>query len=203
MDDSGILRSNCHSSRNLGENGGQKICVSDNGEGITKPDSFVVEIEGLSHLIENDINANSRITKLQRKLTRKASLRSVEKKITAHDRDNTTLISSQRGIVSGSINSNGISSVVPEMPVGVVPMGPTDHHHLVAVPQVHHQITILNSGCTSGKRFGFRRLPRAWILDSRKIFFFFATLSCMGTILLIYFTLSMGRVVDGDDSILE
>nr|GMD86334.1 uncharacterized protein LOC109170087 isoform X2 [Ipomoea batatas] len=65
-------------------NGGQKLSSSSEHQinGLqftsTKPDSFVVDMERF----EKDINSNSRITKLQRNLSRKGSqMRSVEKKI--------------------------------------------------------------------------------------------------------------------------
>ncbi|KAI3863094.1 hypothetical protein MKW98_015552 [Papaver atlanticum] len=35
--------------------------------------------------------------------------------------------------------------------------------------------------------------PRNWMMDPRRILFFFASLSSMGTIILIYFTLSIGK----------
>lgn len=48
------------------EKGVEEICISDHMNGLqytsTKSDSFVVDMERFSHIIEKDINANSRIT---------------------------------------------------------------------------------------------------------------------------------------------
>ncbi|KAL3740654.1 hypothetical protein ACJRO7_021862 [Eucalyptus globulus] len=43
------------------------------------------------------------------------------------------------------------------------------------------------------RRSGSRRTSLSWILEPKRIFIFFATLSSMGTILLIYFTLSITK----------
>lgn len=70
---------------------------------------------------------------------------------------------------------------MPEKPAVVAP-GPHDHS---ITPQVHNQITITNGGISStaatesksgGKRFSFRRPSPAWIIDPRRVLFFFATL---------------------------
>ncbi|KAF6153205.1 hypothetical protein GIB67_016684 [Kingdonia uniflora] len=42
--------------------------------------------------------------------------------------------------------------------------------------------------------------PSAWNIDPRRVVLFFATLSSMGTILLIYFTLSISKLSGGDES---
>ncbi|XP_011096119.1 uncharacterized protein LOC105175383 isoform X1 [Sesamum indicum] len=190
---------NCESGE-LGERGaGLKICVSDNVNGLqhhpsaAKSDSFVVDMERFSHLTEKDMNANSRIT-LQRNLSRKGSARSGEKKIIAtNERDTTLLATSPRATLHGGST--------PEKPVVVV-MGPTDHS---TVPQLHHQISFTNGTVGSecgGKRFSFRRSSHTWTTDPRRILLFFATLSCVGTIVLIYFTLSIGKL-SGDDTALN
>ncbi|PKA45662.1 hypothetical protein AXF42_Ash011002 [Apostasia shenzhenica] len=51
-------------------------------------------------------------------------------------------------------------------------------------------------GAARYRRLGVRR-PSPW-LDPRRVVVFFATLSSMGTLILLYFTLSMGRMEDGD-----
>ncbi|KAK4439302.1 hypothetical protein Salat_0265100 [Sesamum alatum] len=196
-----LMSSNCESGE-LGEiRGGLKISVSDhvvNGlhqyhSSTAKSESFVVDMERFStHLLtEKDINANSRIT---RNLSRKGSARSGEKKIiAANERDTPLLATSPRATLHGGST--------PEKPVVVV-MGPTDHS---TVPQLHHQISFTNGTVGSesgGKRFSFRRSPHTWTIDPRRILLFFATLSCLGTIVLIYFTLSMGKL-SGDDAALN
>lgn len=81
---------------------------------------------------------------------------------------------------------------------------------LATSPKIHHhQISIKKGSLSSplpesrhsGKRFGQRNSPTAWSIDPRKILMFFATLSSFGTILLIYFTLSMGKLNGNDDGL--
>ncbi|XP_021599940.1 uncharacterized protein LOC110605615 isoform X2 [Manihot esculenta] len=77
--------------------------------------------------------------------------------------------------------------------------------------QVHHQITITNTTSSNMNasiedRFTIRRnsfkRPPSWAIDPKRILFFFATLSSIGTILLIYFTLSTAKL-GADDSALD
>lgn len=76
-------------------------------------------------------------------------------------------------------------------------IGTTDHTSKL---QNHHQITVTTGsiGTANESRFtirrnSFRRSSSSWILDPKRILFIFATLSSMGTILLIYFTLSISK----------
>ncbi|KAL3522053.1 hypothetical protein ACH5RR_014887 [Cinchona calisaya] len=197
------------------EKGSQKISVShhqliNNGLDYTTekaPDSFIVDIERFaSHLnttttTDKDVKANSRIT-LLRSLSRKGSQqRGAEKKsngIINNERDNGSLAISPRVSFGGSTS---------EKPM-VVTVGAAEHSHN---PQVHNPITIMTgslgpaeSTCsTVSTRFGFRRSssPSRTIIDPRRILFFFATLSSMGTILLIYFTLSMNKFNGHDNGL--
>ncbi|XP_019236566.1 PREDICTED: uncharacterized protein LOC109216823 isoform X2 [Nicotiana attenuata] len=190
------------------EKGSQEICVSDHINGLqytsTKSDSFVVDMERFSHIIEKDINANSRIT---RNLSRKGSFRSGERKTysnAANEKDTNFTTNSPRASLLGG----GIST--PEKPMALAIVGTTDQ----PTPQTHNQITIVagHSGATatateskiSGRRFSFRRTSSAsnWSIDPRRILLFFATLSSMGTMLLIYFTLSIAKL-NGEDSTLS
>ncbi|KAJ9689601.1 hypothetical protein PVL29_012345 [Vitis rotundifolia] len=187
----------------------QKILVSDQVNGFQykteKSDSFVVDMEGFPNGVNKDTPANSRIT-LQRSLSRKGSQRGGEKKpnsVASIDADAVLATSSPRAaLVGGS---------TPEKPVAVVvaaAAGWTTDHHPVG-SQVHHHIaitagnisTITESRCIS-RRYSFRRASPSWLIDPRRILFFFATLSSMGTILLIYFTLSIKRL-GGDDRELD
>ncbi|KAK6154661.1 hypothetical protein DH2020_008909 [Rehmannia glutinosa] len=178
------------------ENGGHKVYVSDdhvNGvqqsRTITCDHSFVVDMRRLSHLTEKDINSNSRIT---RNHSRKGSSRGGEKKnpSTANQRNATMLANSPTATLHGGVQL--------EKPVLLVAMGPTEPS---VIPQLHHQITINNECKRGGKRFGFRHSQSTWSIDPRKILMFFATLSSMGTILLIYFTLSMGKLNEDDNGL--
>lgn len=188
MNDSDILMANCKN----GDLVAQKISSSDHiyelQHSTAKSDSFVVNMERFSHPLERDKNANSRIAiQMQRSLSRKGSNRAMEKKVVVDDRGANTITSSPRA------NSHEVS--MSEKPA-VVSMGTTDHP---LAPQVHHHIAITNGSSAtaeskiSSKRFMFRRSPHMWIIDPRRILFFFATLSCMGTVLLIYFTLSIAK----------
>ncbi|EYU27833.1 hypothetical protein ABFS82_13G120700 [Erythranthe guttata] len=189
----------------LEENNMGPDCVSGQVNGLehssTKSDSFVVDMERFSHILEKDINAHSRIT-LQRNLSRKGTARTGENKV---DRDTALLAISPK---AAALHGGGGST--PEKAEGVVAVGPTDQS---ITPQVHHQITITNGSLNGvpaavesklgGRRFSFRRSsPPTWTLNPKRIFLFFATLSCMGTMVLIYFTLSMGNF-KGDENALD
>ncbi|KAG6638955.1 uncharacterized protein LOC122279139 isoform X1 [Carya illinoinensis] len=188
----------CGLEENMGRS--QKISISDHINGFQytadESDSFVIDMESFSRGPNKDITSNSRIT-LQRSLSRKGPQRGGEKKITqttntitaaaaANERDHTvvTATSSPRG------------SSTPEKLAAAAAAGTMDNS---SSPQVH-QITITTGNMIStptesrciSRRNSFRRPP--WVLDPKKILFFFATLSSMGTILLIYFTLSIGKL---------
>ncbi|GMY36971.1 hypothetical protein FCV25MIE_32213 [Fagus crenata] len=176
--------------------GSQKISVSDHMNGFQytadKSDSFVIDMDSFSPSNNKDLTANSRIT-LQRSLSRKGSQRVVEKKIglsaTSNDRDNVVATCSPRG------------SSTPEKS-NVVAVGTVDNS---SNPQVHHQITITTSNISSpttesrgiSRRNSFRRSP--WVFDPKRVLFLFASLSSMGTILLIYFTLSVAKLNANED----
>ncbi|KAL3345515.1 hypothetical protein AABB24_024464 [Solanum stoloniferum] len=176
------------------------VCVSDYMNGLqytsTKSDSFVVDMERFSHIIEKDINANSRIT-LQRNLSRKGSFRSGEKKTNSNavnEKDTNFTANSPR---ASSLLGGGST---PEKPMALTTS--SDQH----TPQTHnHQITIVaGNGAAAAteskigvRRFSFRRSTN-WTIDPRRILLFFATLSSMGTMLLIYFTLSIAKL-NGED----
>ncbi|XP_019428079.1 PREDICTED: uncharacterized protein LOC109336128 isoform X3 [Lupinus angustifolius] len=167
--------------------GTQKISVSE-------PDSFVIDMDSFSpHIINKDAITNSRIT-LQRSLSRKGSQRGGDRKVngnvTLHDRDTVPATCSPRAALVGSNT--------PEK-TAVVAVGSTNHS---TNTQLHHQITITASNiCTTTtttqsksitRRSSFRR-PSSWFLDPKRVLLFFATLSSMGTMLLIYFTLAISK----------
>ncbi|KAM3343693.1 putative protein isoform X1 [Capsicum galapagoense] len=174
------------------EFGEEKICVSE---------SYVVDMEHLSNLVEKDINANSRIT-LQRNHSRKGSM--IKPNFNdVNEKDTNLMATSPRASLLGAS--------MPEKPM-VVTMEIADH----STSHVHNQNTTLvaassgaatTSGATAidskvvvSRRFSFRRSSSSspWAIDPRRILIFFATLSSMGTILLIYFTLSMTKL-NGED----
>ncbi|KAG8482100.1 hypothetical protein CXB51_027112 [Gossypium anomalum] len=164
----------------------QKNSGSDHINGDNKPDSFVIDIESFSHGGSNikETNPNSRIT---RSLSRKGSQRG--------DRDS---------FVSNSSSSSGGS---PEKLMAVAEEF-SDH---LSNPQVHHQLISMTSGNnitgatesrSNLRRNSIKRSPPPWLLDPKRILMFFATLSSMGTILLIYFTLTISRT-NADENALD
>ncbi|KAB2025870.1 hypothetical protein ERO13_D06G151500v2 [Gossypium hirsutum] len=178
----------------------QKISVLDHTNGFhyttDQSDSFVINMESFSHGgFNKDVNPNSRITKI---LSRKGSQRGDKKTIVpnhtnSNDMDSLVSTSSPRG------------SCMPEKPRTVV-AGSTDP---ATNQQVHHQIAITTGNITAAtesrfslRRNSFRRYPPPWLLDPKRILMLFATLSSMGTILLIYFTLSI-RKMNGDENGLD
>ncbi|XP_065879125.1 uncharacterized protein [Euphorbia lathyris] len=184
----------------------QKISVMDHLNGIQyitkKSDNFIIDMEsfsshgGSSSNNKQIINGNSRIT-LQRNLSRKGSLRG--------------------GGGGGSGSSSGSGGSDTAMSASSSPRGsnmtektslmgavPVDHS---MNPQVHHQITIntgtSNINVSAERRLAlrgnsFKRPPSSWAIDPKRVLLFFATLSSMGSILLIYFTLSIAKFGNED-----
>ncbi|KAH1055729.1 hypothetical protein J1N35_033794 [Gossypium stocksii] len=178
----------------------QKISILDHTNGFQyttdQSDSFVINMESFSHGgFNKEVNPNSRITRI---LSRKGSQRGDKKTIlpnhtNSNDIDSLVSISSPRG------------SCMPEKPRTVV-AGSTDP---ATNQQVHHQITITTGNITAAtesrfslRRNSFRQYPPPWLLDPKRILMLFATLSSMGTILLIYFTLSISKM-NGDENGLD
>ncbi|PIA31909.1 hypothetical protein AQUCO_04700047v1 [Aquilegia coerulea] len=174
----------------FGDMGIQKIAISDqddNSLGTTEmSDSFIVDIENLSIGSVKDISANSRIS-LQRNLSRKGSQRG--------ERNKTTLASS--GVTDGTSNAcltaggcdSDTSILSPK-----VSLEPKEQ--INKQPQQTITITAENR-CSSGRRYFKQRTSSC--IDPRRVLFFFATLSSMGTIILLYFTLSIGKF-SGDNN---
>ncbi|KAL0300806.1 UNVERIFIED_CONTAM: hypothetical protein Sradi_6357400 [Sesamum radiatum] len=191
----------------LYEKGGQEFPVSEHVNGLqhssTKSDSFVVDMGRFSHLIiEKDISSNSRMG-AQRTLSRKGWLRGVDKTInpTTPDLKNfSTLPTSPTATLHGGST--------PEKASAVVAVGATDHH---IVPQVHHQITIKNGSMSSiaaegqrgGKRLSFQRSTLTSLFHPTRILFICATISSIGSIILIYVTLTIGNLNEGGDNVLD
>ncbi|KAG5061694.1 hypothetical protein GLYMA_01G240500v4 [Glycine max] len=169
----------------------QKIFVSDHINAFQyadeKADSFVIDMDAFSSGHNKDAtNANSRIT-LQRSLSRKGSQRLGDWKLnnnaTLYDKDTVPAICSPKGTLVGPFT--------PEKPAGMAvgPMGHSMNPHV-------HNLTADNipteSKCSITRRNSFRR-PSSWAIDPKRVLLFFATLSSMGTMLLIYFTLTISK----------
>ncbi|CAN1319055.1 hypothetical protein LINPERPRIM_LOCUS31082 [Linum perenne] len=173
----------------------QKISVVDHINGFqympertTEEDNFVIDMEDLSHNRES--YPSSRIT-LQRSLSRKGLIRGGMEKKAVESVVAAEAASSPRGaplLVPSSTPEKGNATM--------------DHHH----QQGNHQIAItsvagsikatstVDQGRCTTRRNSFKRCQAHWLLDPRKVVIFFAALSSMGTLLLIFFTLSIGRL---------
>ncbi|OVA10919.1 hypothetical protein BVC80_8751g13 [Macleaya cordata] len=185
----------------LGEMGTQKMKISDQEEG------FVVNIDNLSHTMDKDITANSRIT-LQKTFSRKLSQRG-ERKITCQEQEDCLLGGGGGGggggVADGSFKEaasvgdckQSDKSVI----VNVVGLGPTEEPTMISTTEQStqkQQIVIKSNGADQSKCRRYNKQRSPFWMDPRRVFLFFATLSSMGTIILIYFTLSVGKL-SGDD----
>lgn len=176
--------------------GSQRILVSDHINAYQysseKVDSFVIDMDSFSSTINKDIiNANSRTT-LQRSLSRKGSQRggdqrNVSGNVTLQDKDIVPTTCSPKAALLGSCKST------------VVPVGSTQNS--TNPQQVHHQITVTTGSnmCNNNaenksitRRSSFGR-SSSWLLDPKKVLLVFATLSSVGTLLLIFLTLSISK----------
>ncbi|KAF9588078.1 hypothetical protein IFM89_007319 [Coptis chinensis] len=174
----------------FGDMGMKNIAVCDQEESsldtTEMSDSFIVDIENLSQDTVQEISSNSRISvKLQRNLSRKGSQRA--------ERNKTTLASS--GVTDGSSDgsktagtlSTGGCNPDKSTPAPVMSSGSKE---LSKQPQQAITITAENRfNC----RRSFKQRTSASIIDPRRVLFYFATLSSVGTLLLIYFTLSITK----------
>ncbi|CAL5209748.1 unnamed protein product [Lathyrus oleraceus] len=179
--------------------GSQRILLSDHIKAYQhsseKVDSFVVDMDSFSSSINNKdiINANSRTT-LQRNLSRKGTQRWGDRNmnggnVTVEDKDIVPTTCSPRGPSKSTV-----------MAVGSIQNSSNTQQ------QVHHQITITTASsnmCNNNtenkcmvRRSSFGR-SYSWLLDPKKILLIFATLSSVGTLLLIYLTLSISKHNNG------
>ncbi|CAM9000711.1 unnamed protein product [Rhodiola kirilowii] len=178
--------------RGYDEIGTQRISVvSDQSNGFhcnqEKSDSFVVDIEGLNHSV--DTNSSSRIT---RNLSRKGSLRGAGEKRTGSSPTSNERDGSLLSVGSSSPKASTVGSGMPEVPLGTA-VGTAPSHHQITITAENIGPNNAESKWSNRRSYSFRRPPPTWAVDPRKILLFFATVSSMGTILLIYFTLSMSK----------
>ncbi|XP_013595830.1 PREDICTED: uncharacterized protein LOC106304006 isoform X3 [Brassica oleracea var. oleracea] len=179
------------------------------GPGIhtpVNPDGYVtIDVESFSHVIHKDISSSSP----RRSVSRKESLRSNnERKLHSNANGNDKETSSPQSPLRGSCTPEKASTVRPIDHVGTDTIAAT----IVSASPLH-QITVTTTAATGGnvisdqnreRRFGFarkssfKRSRTSWMLDPKKILIFFATLSSMGSILLIIFTLSISKSNPGD-----
>ncbi|XP_028806164.1 uncharacterized protein LOC114761019 [Neltuma alba] len=154
---------------------------------ILDSDSFVIDMEAFSSANTNkDSNSNPRIT-LQRSVSRKGWS---DKKVNvpaAALLDWDAVPSACSSSPKGCCNVAG----TPEKMVAPV-VGSANNY---GSPRFHHQITVMTATAMMGeaksksmdRRNSFKRSSN-WGLDPKKVLLFFATLSSIGSILLIYLT---------------
>ncbi|XP_022142061.1 uncharacterized protein LOC111012281 isoform X3 [Momordica charantia] len=159
-----------------------KILISDQTnrfQNETKPESFVIDMDGFSNGTSKEISQNSRIT---RNFSRKGALRGGNKIAQDHAADDT--------------DSHTVESISPLG--GAVCGSATLEKQAVGLGSREE----LGGGSGGGgerlsfRRNSFKRSPQPcnWYLDPRKIFLLCATLSCVGTMLLIYLAFSSGML---------
>ncbi|KAL8507523.1 hypothetical protein ACS0TY_018171 [Phlomoides rotata] len=127
-------------------------------------DSFVVDVERFSHLIHKKDINGNSAITLQRNVSRKGCFKSG----------------------NNNIKPTTLPAAAPPLhgPVKAIVM-------TLGSPKFHHHQILVKKGtpaASENKQFG----PPS--IDPRRILMFLATLSSLGTILLIYFTLSIGKL---------
>lgn len=157
-------------------------------------DSFTVDMEPHGN---KDLTQSSRIN-MEWSLSRKGSQVRAEKKMIP----NSLVYDGNRD----SIPAHKASLMADPMPEKLMSVNPNADHTL-------HQITIITGATTTtatkaagtpikNSIFGKKSnsFKQSSIINPRRILFFFATLSSMGTILLICLTLSMAKYNEDDNS---
>ncbi|KAL8228200.1 hypothetical protein R6Q57_015784 [Mikania cordata] len=160
-----------------------------------KGDSFTVDMEPFTHLTNKELHPNSRIIK---SLSRKESQKGSDKKMNTNCAMN-----------------DGNGDVIYSPKEKLMLLDQTN----MSCPQVHHQITIVTGSTTATTTTSAmtikspvtptkssvilkrsRSFKQSSIISPRRILMFFATLSSLGTVVLICLTLSMSRFNEDDTS---
>ncbi|KAK9155836.1 hypothetical protein Sjap_003316 [Stephania japonica] len=165
-----------------------EMSVSRRDEVSASSDSFVVDMgrfsDGLGHPEKEMMSPNSRITvKMPRSFSRKGSQISQGQVGVADSSSNgnKTAITSLGG---GCNTENNKFTISPSIPSETKQFPTTEGVHVINIP-----------GETKLKKSSSRQ-QRPWnarFISPRRVLFFFATISSMGTLLLLYFTLFMAR----------
>ncbi|RZC46272.1 hypothetical protein C5167_039228 [Papaver somniferum] len=180
-------------------------------------DSFVVDIDNLSqvtlhdhhHQHHRDINTppNSN-TNFQRSLSRKvSSQRGVGNGGAENESSN-----KENGFVNGEqcVSANKLMSTFVDLPQVVTASNVSGSvettQNMININVNQKMVTVAAAESNNNNKLMKKRShskhrnqmksssqPRNWMMDPRRILFFFASLSSMGTIILIYFTLSIGK----------
>uniref|UniRef100_A0A1D1XFB7 Replicase polyprotein 1ab n=2 Tax=Anthurium amnicola TaxID=1678845 RepID=A0A1D1XFB7_9ARAE len=166
--------------------------------------SYAIDMEELSPLVDPGINEASTTTPrpptkpFQKTLLKKASQR-IDRKAAA---DGDTLTPATTANIGGSIGGAALPSPAAASPHAAAA---SDRSVSVALSlAAAREVTAAPFAATSPwqaapfRRSHGRRAAAAPWFHPRRVLVFFATLSSMGTIILLYFTLSMGKMADGD-----
>ncbi|XP_026392501.1 uncharacterized protein LOC113287858 [Papaver somniferum] len=186
-------------------------------------DSFVVDIDNLSqvtlhdidhhHQHHRDINTppNSN-TNFQRSLSRKvSSQRGVGNGGGGGGAENESS-NKEIGFVNGDVcvSANKLMSTFVDLPQVVMASNVSSSvettQNMININVNQKMVTVAAAESNNNSKLMKKRShskhhnqmksssqPRNWMMDPRRILFFFASLSSMGTIILIYFTLSIGK----------
>ncbi|XP_022977888.1 uncharacterized protein LOC111478043 isoform X2 [Cucurbita maxima] len=170
------------------ENGPEEAVVADQTNRFqykTKLDSFIIDMDSFANSSSNEISPNFRII---RNFSRKGMLRGGKMGQGHGDGDDTggDSISPLGGVVGGG------SSTVEKQVVGMgeeVGGGGGGGN--------------AGSGRANFRRNSLKRCPQSWrwYLDPRMVFLLCATLSCVGTVLLIYLTFSRELLKEGESEL--
>ncbi|KAD4982332.1 hypothetical protein E3N88_19003 [Mikania micrantha] len=172
-----------------------------------KGDSFTVDMEPFTHLSNKELNPNSRIIK---SLSRKESQKGSDKKMNSN-----CAMNDGNGDVIYSPKGSFFNLMTENMSEKLKLLDQTN----MSCPQVHHQITIVTGSTTATTTTSAmtikspvtptkssvilkrsRSFKQSSIINPRRILMFFATLSSLGTVVLICLTLSMSRFNEDDNS---
>ncbi|CAN1222284.1 hypothetical protein LINGRAPRIM_LOCUS539 [Linum grandiflorum] len=183
----------------------QKISVVDHINGFQytpeTPDNFVIDMEDFSTTTTTTTTgkesyANSRIT-LQRSLSRKGFIRGGgggDKK-GSNSKEKYSVVA---GAAAEASSAALVGGSMPEMGTKTTNSNGQGHHQITITSAASNiKATTTVDGRCAVRRNSFKRSQASWLLDPRKVLFFFATLSSIGTLLLICFTLS---IVQSDDA---
>ncbi|KAJ6841862.1 uncharacterized protein M6B38_304355 [Iris pallida] len=163
-----------------GEDGAIDRGLAKDGAPVKESTEFVtVDVGSLSALAGREANSSPRVIK---SISRKESQRSTEKKAAAEEDATAAYALSVGAHASGKIAVAGHVAVIEE----AVPPFATS-----TTPTASAKLRRLGSG---GRR------PSPW-LHPRKDLLFFATVSSIGTMILLYFTLSTGKMTGARDDV--
>ncbi|XP_010538011.1 PREDICTED: uncharacterized protein LOC104812510 isoform X2 [Tarenaya hassleriana] len=184
-----------------------------NGFGCTKTEKgegfVMIDVESFAPLLHRDLPSTPTFT-MQRSLSRKGSGRNYSDRRIHYDPNGVEKETSMpQPQLLGGLGTPEKLAAAGDHHVGPIDLTATSTAVPTAGLPVHH--TTVTAGSISdqserrlafSKKTSLKRSPTSWILDPKKVVLFFATLSSVGSILLIIFTLSMTKS-SGEDITLD